>query len=97
MQVRLAYDIFMCSGVVDELGIPEAELSGFLSAVSSHYHCPADVPYHNLAHVVQVLHAVWLVRLLCRLDGVATFDWHSPTPFHIHRLVLAHTHTPTWS
>jgi hypothetical protein len=61
MQVRTAYDIFMLSGVLEELGIPESELTGFLSAVSAHYHKPEDVPYHNLSHVVQVLHAVWLV------------------------------------
>jgi hypothetical protein len=60
-QVRLAYDVFMLSGVLTELGIPASELTGFLSAVSAHYHSPEDVPYHNLAHVVQVLHGVWLV------------------------------------
>ena len=61
LQVRVAYDVFMLSGVLEELAIPESELTGFLSAVSAHYHSPDDVPYHNLAHVVQVLHAVWLV------------------------------------
>lgn len=60
LQVRLAYDVFMLSGVLTELGIPASELTGFLSAVSAHYHSPEDVPYHNLAHVVQVLHGVWL-------------------------------------
>jgi hypothetical protein len=64
-QVRVAYDIFMLSGVLDELRIPESELTGFLSAVSAHYHSPEDVPYHNLSHVVQVLHAVWLVSRCC--------------------------------
>lgn len=59
--MRLAYDIFMLSGVVDELHIPEAEVSGFVSAVSGHYHGSDDVPYHNFCHAVQVLHAVWLV------------------------------------
>jgi hypothetical protein len=60
-QVRVAYDVFLLSGVLEELGIPESELTGFLSAVSAHYHSPEEVPYHNLAHVVQVLHTVWLV------------------------------------
>lgn len=59
--MRLAYDIFMMSGVLEELGIPESELTGFLSAVGSHYKSADEVPYHNLAHTVQVLHAVWLV------------------------------------
>lgn len=59
----MAYDIFMLSGVLEELAIPESELTGFLSAVSAHYHNPEDVPYHNLSHVVQVLHAVWLVSM----------------------------------
>src|SRR5512147_1935056 len=63
LQVRVAYDIFMLSGVLEELAIPESELTGFLSAVSAHYHNPEDVPYHNLSHVVQVLHAVWLVSM----------------------------------
>lgn len=62
-QVHLAFDIFVLSGVLDELGIPESELSGFLSGLSAHYHSPEDVPYHNLAHVVQVLHTVWLVSI----------------------------------
>jgi hypothetical protein len=65
-QVRVAYDVFMLSGVLEELGIPESELTGFLSAVSAHYHSPEEVPYHNLAHVVQVLHAVWLVSTLAQ-------------------------------
>jgi hypothetical protein len=54
----------MLSGVLTELGIPASELTGFLSAVSAHYHSPEEVPYHNLAHVVQVLHGVWLVSLI---------------------------------
>lgn len=65
-QVRVAYDVFMLSGVLEELDIPESELTGFLSAVSAHYPSPEEVPYHNLAHVVQVLHAVWLVSTLAQ-------------------------------
>lgn len=67
----MAYDIFILSGVLDELHIPESELTGFLSAVSAHYHSPEDVPYHNLSHVVQVLHAVWLVSS----SGLALTKW----------------------
>lgn len=72
----MAYDIFMLSGVLEELAIPESELTGFLSAVSAHYHSPEDVPYHNLSHVVQVLHAVWLVRMAAdRLMAGAHRGW----------------------
>jgi hypothetical protein len=59
--IRVAYDVFTLSGVVEEVGVSEGVLSGFLSAVASHYHEPTDVPYHNLSHAVQVLHMVWLV------------------------------------
>eukprot|EP00878_Enallax_costatus_P011773 GHUV01012289.1.p1 GENE.GHUV01012289.1~~GHUV01012289.1.p1 ORF type:complete len:856 (+),score=231.71 GHUV01012289.1:611-3178(+) len=56
---QTAYDLFMLSGVLNELQLPESVLSGFLSAVMANYH--ADVPYHNLGHVVQVLHTVWMI------------------------------------
>lgn len=59
MQVRMAYDVFMMSGVVQELELAESDLSLFLSAVAGHYH--AHVPYHNFGHAVQVLHTVWMV------------------------------------
>ncbi|KIY92160.1 high affinity cGMP-specific 3',5'-cyclicphosphodiesterase 9 [Monoraphidium neglectum] len=59
--VRVAFDVFMLSGVLEEMGVGEATLSGFLSAVASHYHDPAAVPYHNLSHAVQVLHTTWLI------------------------------------
>ncbi|GBG00359.1 cAMP phosphodiesterase [Raphidocelis subcapitata] len=59
--IRMAYDVFTLSGVVEEVGVSEGALSGFLSAVASHYHEPGDVPYHNLSHAVQVLHMVWLI------------------------------------
>jgi hypothetical protein len=59
VQVRMAYDVFMMSGVVQELELPESDLSLFLSAVAGHYH--AHVPYHNFGHAVQVLHTVWMV------------------------------------
>jgi hypothetical protein len=62
MQVRMAYDVFMMSGVVQELELSESDLSLFLSAVAGHYH--AHVPYHNFGHAVQVLHTVWMVSWL---------------------------------
>jgi len=67
--VHVAFDVFMLSGVVEEMGIGEATLSGFLSAVASHYHEPTAVPYHNLSHAVQVLHTAWLVRRGCGWVG----------------------------
>ncbi|WIA12087.1 hypothetical protein OEZ85_012163 [Tetradesmus obliquus] len=57
--VRMAYDVFMMSGVVQELELAESDLSLFLSAVAGHYH--AHVPYHNFGHAVQVLHTVWMI------------------------------------
>ena len=59
---RVAFDVFSLSGVPAELGVQDAALRGFVAAVASHYRAPAEVPYHNLAHAVQVLHTAWLVR-----------------------------------
>jgi hypothetical protein len=57
--VKMAFDIFRLSGVVEALGIPEGRLSSLITAVASHYH---DNPYHNFCHVLHVLHSVFMVR-----------------------------------
>ncbi|PNW74351.1 hypothetical protein CHLRE_13g605100v5 [Chlamydomonas reinhardtii] len=56
--VKLAYDIFIVSGVMEEFAIRPKALRNFLTAVASHYHA---IPYHNFNHVCHVLHATFLI------------------------------------
>lgn len=58
LQVKLCYDMFALSGLMDHFGLSMRTLSSFISAVSSHYH---SIPYHNFNHVVHVTHGVWMV------------------------------------
>ncbi|KAG2427309.1 hypothetical protein HXX76_012504 [Chlamydomonas incerta] len=56
--IKLAYDIFIVSGVMEEFAIRPKALRNFLTAVASHYHA---IPYHNFNHVCHVLHATFLI------------------------------------
>ncbi|KAG2484698.1 hypothetical protein HYH03_016527 [Edaphochlamys debaryana] len=56
--IKLAYDIFIVSGAIEEFGLKPKVLRNFLTAVASHYH---DIPYHNFNHVCHVLHATYLI------------------------------------
>jgi GAF domain-containing protein len=59
--VRLAASVFSLSAAARGYPLPEPVVGAFLSAVASHYRPSERVPYHNLGHVVQVLHTVWLL------------------------------------
>ncbi|KAG1667446.1 hypothetical protein FOA52_012201 [Chlamydomonas sp. UWO 241] len=54
---KIAYDMFILSGVVDYFHLDITTLGNFLAAVASNYH---DVPYHNFNHACHVLHAAWM-------------------------------------
>lgn len=55
---KVAFNIFMASGVVEALHIAASTVMGFVTAVASHYR---SNPYHNFCHVVHVLQAVLLI------------------------------------
>jgi GAF domain-containing protein len=59
--VRLAASVLSLSAAARGYPLPEPVIGAFLSAVASHYRDRDQVPYHNLGHVVQVLHTVWLL------------------------------------
>ncbi|KXZ42527.1 hypothetical protein GPECTOR_138g658 [Gonium pectorale] len=56
--VQLASDIFVASGVVEELGLEPTVVRNFVTVAAGHY---LDVPYHNFNHAVHVLHATALM------------------------------------
>lgn len=71
----VVFDIFVDAGVVEHFKMEERALMIWISRVASHYR---DNPYHNLQHVVHVLHAVFLVlmtteasKCLTRADQLA--------------------------
>lgn len=85
-QIKLCYDMFMLSGVVQTFRLNVRTLRNFLGAVASHYHA---IPYHNFNHVAHVLHAVWLVGVGCCWAAVMALwgtrkglcwadGWHDP-------------------
>lgn len=57
-QVKLVYDIFADSGVVEFFRMEERKVMAFIAAVCSHYH---KNPYHNFSHVVYVLHCTYML------------------------------------
>ena len=57
MQVKMVYDIFSDSGVLEWFKIEERKIMAFIAAVCSHYH---KNPYHNFCHVVYVLHCTYM-------------------------------------
>jgi hypothetical protein len=61
IQNKIAYDLFVLSGLIDRFNIDKQTLSNFLSAVSSLYR---SVPYHNQNHITHVLHSVWMVSTI---------------------------------
>ncbi|GMH33176.1 hypothetical protein BSKO_01010 [Bryopsis sp. KO-2023] len=70
--VKVAFDIFVDSGVLPRFKIKEMVLMSFLTAVASHYQ---DNPYHNFLHAVYVLHGVWMVLLTTEArKGLAGHD-----------------------
>ena len=58
LQVKLVYDIFADSGVVEFFRMEERKVMAFIAAVCSHYH---KNPYHNFCHVVYVLHCTYML------------------------------------
>ncbi len=44
---------------MEEFALDPVKLHCFITVVAQHYN---DAPYHNLNHVVHVLHSTWLVR-----------------------------------
>ena len=60
MQVKMVYDIFADSGVLEFFKIEERKIMAFIAAVCSHYH---RNPYHNFCHVVYVLHTTYMVMM----------------------------------
>ncbi len=60
LQVKMVYDIFSDSGVLDFFKIEERKIMAFIAAVCSHYH---KNPYHNFCHVVYVLHTTYMMLM----------------------------------
>ena len=58
LQVKMVYDIFLHSGVLEFFKIEERKIMAFIAAVCSHYH---KNPYHNFCHVVYVLHTTYMM------------------------------------
>ncbi|KXZ43213.1 hypothetical protein GPECTOR_97g751 [Gonium pectorale] len=65
--IKLAYDIFILSGAMEEFELKPKVLRNFLTAVASHYHA---IPYHNFNHVCHVLHATFLISCTTRVRDV---------------------------
>ena len=59
-QVKMVYDIFSDSGVLEWFKIEERKIMAFIAAVCSHYH---KNPYHNFCHVVYVLHCTYMFMM----------------------------------
>lgn len=71
----VVFDIFVDAGILSHFKIEERSFMIWISKVVAHYR---DNPYHNLQHVVHVLHAVYLIlmtteaaRCLTRTDQLA--------------------------
>lgn len=60
VQVKMVYDIFSDSGVLEFFNIEERKIMAFIAAVCSHYH---KNPYHNFCHVVYVLHCTYMLMM----------------------------------
>ena len=58
MQMRLAYELFKESGVIEEFHLDERVLAHFVANVASNYH---SNPYHNFTHAIYVLQATFLI------------------------------------
>ncbi|DBB04290.1 TPA: hypothetical protein ACH3X1_012787 [Trebouxia sp. C0004] len=58
--VKMVYDIFSDSGVLDFFKVEERKIMAFIAAVCSHYH---KNPYHNFCHVVYVLHTTYMMLM----------------------------------
>ena len=58
LQMRLAYELFTESGVMEEFGLDERVLAHFIANVASNYH---GNPYHNFTHAIYVLQATFLI------------------------------------
>ncbi|GIL46507.1 hypothetical protein Vafri_3502 [Volvox africanus] len=56
--IKLAYDIFIVSGAMEDFQLQPKILRNFLTAAASHYQA---IPYHNFNHVCHVLQATYLV------------------------------------
>lgn len=59
-QVKMVYDIFSDSGVLEWFKIEERKIMAFIAAVCSHYH---KNPYHNFCHVAYVLHCTYMCMM----------------------------------
>eukprot|EP00798_Chlamydomonas_sp_ICE-L_P016595 gene16595-22833_t len=71
--VKMCYDMFLLSNVVDHFSLDVKILSNFLSTAASSYH---DVPYHNFNHVVHVVHAVWMLLQTTQAADMLTMEDH---------------------
>lgn len=60
LQVKMVYDVFSDSGVLEWFKIEERKIMAFIAAVCSHYH---KNPYHNFCHVVYVLHCTYMFMM----------------------------------
>ena len=56
--MRLAYELFKESGVIEEFDLDERVLAHFVANVASNYH---SNPYHNFTHAIYVLQATFLI------------------------------------
>ncbi len=65
LQVKMVYDIFSDSGVLDFFKIEERKIMAFIAAVCSHYH---RNPYHNFCHVVYVLHTTYMMLMRSQIS-----------------------------
>ncbi|GIM17067.1 hypothetical protein Vretimale_19613 [Volvox reticuliferus] len=65
--IKLAYDIFIVSGAMENFQLQPKILRNFLTAAASHYQA---IPYHNFNHVCHVLQATYLVSSHTRAVNV---------------------------
>jgi len=65
--IKLCYDMFLLSGLIDHFNINVRVLQNFITVVASHYH---SIPYHNFNHVCHVLHGVWMMLVRSAAAGM---------------------------
>ena len=63
LQMRLAYELFKESRVIEEFNLDERVLAHFVANVASNYH---SNPYHNFTHAIYVLQATFLILEVCQ-------------------------------
>ena len=69
LQMRVVFDIFADSGVLEYFKLDERILASWISKVASNY---KENPYHNFSHATHVLHCVFLFLMTTEANNYLT-------------------------